>query len=272
VILCTSLPAESQNPPDRPVTPNVGAKQEEVRSDANTERQNVQPLQPTPLSVTVTQPKSADELAYDRQQREQDRAIQQEIANTTRGLFWLAIVQSVLGGLGLLITMRAANAAKDSADVAKKTLWLTQRAEIAIATPGIINLAGDKAIGVKYEILNAGNSRADVTQTVARIRVAETLPDTPEYKRGHVTGGHHIAAGKGVVRTVFMTQSVDDPERDAIAAGRKFVYVWGRVDYADVFEHMHVVGFVLQYLKDRNEFSLCPELPQYTYALSFTSQ
>jgi hypothetical protein len=84
-----------------------------------------------PIQITVTAPEiSPDDKARSDAQREREVLAQEAIVSLTSALKTIAIVQAVITAVALLASIRAANAAKKSADIAANALHLTQGADI----------------------------------------------------------------------------------------------------------------------------------------------
>ena len=238
----------------------IGEQGKRSRSDEQT-----QPASPLP-PITILHPeKSPAELEQERQQRALDRAIQKEISNTTRGLFWLAIVTAIVSALALTISTKAANAAKDAAEAATRQANHAEdsvrQAKAALdatitashveqrAWVGVIKVTAETKLDIpvlfKVHISNSGRTPATQLRIKCWCRVISAeKPFEPIYvpPEGH-TGGIESSGvlfpngtGQGFVRTA---QPFSDELHQAIARKEVMAYVWTRITYRDVFNEPH---------------------------------
>lgn len=91
------------------------------RADTQRSQPNQTPAQP-PINVTVTAPQpSPEDAAREEQYRQREVVAQEDVRDFTRWLTYLTFIQAFIGTVALLLTRRAANAARDSADSAKQS-------------------------------------------------------------------------------------------------------------------------------------------------------
>jgi hypothetical protein len=85
-----------------------------------------------PINITITSPQPDPQIAKDeRDDRLRNLAVQERIGQFTIYLFFVGLAQALASLLAFWVAIRAANAAKRSADIAAQALYTTQRAFIA---------------------------------------------------------------------------------------------------------------------------------------------
>jgi hypothetical protein len=150
------------------------------------------------------------------------------------------------------ISASTAKAAQDSADVTRDAVKLSEktaqqqlRAYIVIsAMEKVTDPSFPNHVTVEINYINAGQTPAYEIELVANI-------DIREYPLK--TGLPNVAAAKTATRilgpkignhTRIKTRVPLRPEDEAaIVAGNKAVYVWGRIDYRDIFEERRFIEF-----------------------------
>ncbi len=169
----------------------------------------------------------------------------------------LAVVAGVQGSFMLRAdkTARiAANAAKESADVARDSLIYTQRAYVRVANyPWLWRSDRDRPGKYFYDITpiveNVGN-----TQTVdMKINVNSALRDNPlpeDFDFPYVgdSGTSLIGARQSIGASNVV---ILDDDLLAVRDGKKFFYIWGAMTYRDVFPGTpeHVTQFCTQIIR-----------------------
>jgi hypothetical protein len=245
-----------------------------------------QPNQPRPSQPTTDRanpaptPVSAQESDAERQRRERELAIQDRVARWT---VVLAVVGGIVGALQILlmfmtwfVTNKAANAAKASADEAKRAgdvaagaLAVSQRAERAYVTmshepPGLeIDTAalvqGGQAVAnqdvrIRVKVTNGGNTPARVKTVSVQTRVGKApLPAEPP---------HDAAAANRVSAFLVKNDSFIDTRKWTIPSAQiadirsvgnlmdahpTKLWVFGYVDYVDQFDVRHRSGYARVY-------------------------
>jgi len=170
-----------------------------------------------------------------------------------RRYMWATIV-GVGGGLlgvGILIwqavlTRRAANAARNSADVARDTLHLTQAADVHIKK--IIlkpkgPLSGDTAVYVVVK--NHGHTRAEQFTEDLSMGIKERAAGISLPKRDMA-----LVIGAGHIFSIAFAQLRDGimPEDLAMVSGGQVpLKIWGPLKYRDVFGKSYIIDCELTY-------------------------
>jgi hypothetical protein len=117
------------------------------------------------INVTVQSPEPDPKLAQeDRENRQRNLDVQERIAKVTTALVWITAIQALFGSFAFLVAIRAANAAKKSADVADATLRLTQRAYLAVSNISINWAEGTSGNPpfIEFMISNTGRTPAEL--------------------------------------------------------------------------------------------------------------
>ena len=258
----TSQPAKAPKGPDASKKPPAADTQKGQSASTNQ-----QPAIP-PINVTVTAPqKSAKELDAERQQRERETAIQEAISKFNGWLVVVGFMQVVAMAFGLLYTVRAANAAKKSADTAEQTLHLTQRAFVDIRNWGLIATIGSKP-RLTCQIVNTGHTVAKNVRMEGDVQIRTVpLPDIPVWP-GYKDSGPGQVIGQNGIRT----STVDGDDILTQEAMTQLnngtphrLYAWGRVRYEDVFNKTQYTSFAFWW--DQQAQSIRFDAPQaYYYA------
>lgn len=266
-LAATAAVAQSQKPPEPPTTPNEIAKKEGAGAGPAGKEQPSQP--PTPVTVTVVQgPPTPDELRHDSDEREKDRAIQKEISNTTRGLLWLGIAQGVIGVGGLLITLRAANAAKQSADVATAALHMSERAYVGCTRWTIEGLERNDTLPiVRYRLINNGRTPATLLESGYGFSTDTALAEHPKYH--FIRDEHRVPVAVNIPLDLrFAINHVSEAQRRAVLATPPTLrlWFWGYVKYEDRFKDIHTTGFLVTYEAGVGSNLVLDQRPGYNYS------
>lgn len=170
--------------------------------------------------------------------------------------WWLCIIGAVtflVVGWQAYATARSAKATEVSVEIGKDTAKRELRAYLAVVIGGAVYQEREKNLrfGANPLLINSGRTPAHKIKFQARAAVLPVpLPietDLPE--TGDLGIGETIL---GVQQTGSMHAVVDgysqDDEVESIKKGAsgKALYVWGRVDYEDVFEETHYTRFCQQ--------------------------
>jgi hypothetical protein len=213
-----------------------------------------------PINVTVTTPeRTPAEKEEDRKRAERQDATNQRIAEANDRIagftFWLVVVGALEAGgtvLAFMVAIRAANAAKKSADVAERALRTAERAWMG-ATDFTASLNVPQPV-VTCRMNNTGHSTA-ILKTGEYVAWWSTeLPDMPTYKdvvdEGNVSiaGGHHYDRRMNIPN---LTEQV----RQAIEAGTVTLWFYGRLKYTDAFKETHETGFCVVYEPGRDKMA-----------------
>jgi hypothetical protein len=236
---------------------------------SNAGRDNERAAQ-NPIQITVTTPeKSPADKAAENQQREREVAAQETVAYFTRVLTFLAVIQAVITALALGASIRAANAAKNSADIAASTLRLTQRAHLFAVNWKLTDFEPGKFPLIEWSIKNSGSSPGRLIKANFNLLLAPDLTDaTPVYGPEETDEGNFpiypdipYARSFRITKTGALSQSV----HAAVIDGTHRLWFWGFFTYADpVGEHRF--GWLVTYERDRNSVSVVQTKPGYNHA------
>ncbi len=148
----------------------------------------------------------------------------------------------------LAIARTSADAASKSADVAEKTLKLTQRGFIGFSNFVVKGLQSNKQ-PEKFSFLtkNVGNTTIDMTGVVVRQRVARNVSELPSTnnliaEKCCLPLGPRQDCGMPV-----NTAEITNDELADVLSGKKFLWFYGYAEYRDIFGELHRSGFCVQY-------------------------
>jgi hypothetical protein len=233
---------ESYDPSRRPT--EAGQSQQSNSYTANKPTENHKDeAQTPPLVVDLLNPPNGssitEELAKDREQRASD--------NKSVWIFSLFLVIVGIAQAGAiiytaLVTNKAANAAKDAANattasvtLAEKTAKQELRAYLCVRTAQIASPDGGNNFQAEIEIFNAGQTPAHrVTHRIAAdLQIQHGPPLTfplPEIEP------EEVPIGPSIPYTLRKHIGIGGPSgRGTIDIGQRIIFVWGRVDYFDIF-------------------------------------
>lgn len=168
------------------------------------------------------------------------------------GLLVLATVALFVSGeKNIEVARRSANAAKESADVAKDTLVLTQRAFVRVSNfPWVWRPDTDRPGKVFYDISpiieNGGNTpTVGMTINVNSQLMDAEMPEDFTFPYTDATGTSLIGAHQTVAASRAI---IHDDDLLKVQKGEKFFYIWGDITYRDVFKGtpIHTTEFCTQ--------------------------
>jgi hypothetical protein len=202
----------------------------------------------------------------------------------TGALAWLAYLQ--WGAMksqanymrdGLIETRRAAQAAIDSAGVAKvaathseRALLITQRSYVQITSVMIEGLKPHSRPIITCRMVNTGKTLAHVKELSIVLGVAPSLPPQPDYSNV-VTPPAVLMAGETLDWAVRIDYDITPEKLSYIKSGKWELYIYGVTRYEDVFGVEHRTGFGRRYdLRQSHQhgfpvFTYC-STPGYNYA------
>jgi hypothetical protein len=169
-----------------------------------------------------------------------------------------------------LVTRDLWQATRDAAQAAKDTASHTRTSERAYVKmshtpPGVSFSSPDKFI-LQVQIKNSGQTPAQVTDAILKRMILspdEELPGTPDYTSDDLetTQAFLVAHDK-----IFAIRNlpITDKEWARVRAGAAKLYVYGYVDYVDVFGGRHRGGYAREYIsaldigkpKERNNLNV----------------
>jgi hypothetical protein len=141
-----------------------------------------------------------------------------------------------------------ANAARMGADIARDTLHLAYRAHLHFDTWSIENFRPNSVPVVRFEILNRSHTAAELVGFRSTYDDTDAPPPEPEYlepikpKYGLVRPSDKA----GTVVTYEFQRPISGETFQAVAEGKRAVYVWGELTYKDIFGDDHRTGFGME--------------------------
>lgn len=249
-------------------------------------RASQQAPQETPTPIPDQPPTAGDQQPTS--QRDQEIAVQRENPELTRSLVQytkdlagytlaLAVVGGLVGVLtiGLLFfqalyTGRAANAAQKSAEIAERTMILTQRAYIVVQRWEVRTWQiGLRPLIVGY-LLNNGPTTARNLRVEANVHIRhEPLPNIPEWPGYDESGPEQAINPSGIRTSAHEGDTILTAELlEQLNTGIQTLYVWGRVRYHDVFTprtDVHYTTFAFR-LEPMTRAAIADAPPSYYYA------
>jgi len=252
--------AQSQGP-----TPSPRKLSKPVQSPTQNKEQKPKPdkrgTEQSPLVVkTIPTTKSQNEIDQERSEREEKAALDRKLVWATKGLYIVGIIQAVIL-LGQIIlywrtlteTKKAANAARDSAKVAKTALQVAERAYLKINNFELVKPKVDEYPTVTYEIQNVGHTPAQIIECLAVIDILDNnYPKTPIYDTEiNLFGPRQTSIQPNEKRSMFGNRKkvITLGEMDCINNNSKLIFAWGRIIFRDVFDNLWVNGFGVAFIK-----------------------
>ena len=213
---------------------------------------------------TVPTPQSQEELERERKNQQENTPINNRIANFTKLLvivgvlqFATFIAQAIILSISLIATKKAADAAKQSAEVAAKNsevIPTIERAYVFVEVDFSQEFIPDRGITefiAKIGIANRGKTPAmllDCSYIAKVVGLNEELPEiskmeipSPWKPAGTVVIG---ADDKRIVPATIQTNAV---EMKSVEAYTDRLVCYGVIRYEDVFRKSHETGFCWEY-------------------------
>lgn len=157
----------------------------------------------------------------------------------------------------------AADAAQKSAEVAGRALQLDHRAWVGVATFAPPNLQPGSTVTFTVQLLNSGRSPALNVKAHTSYRLLSARGSfTPIYrKRKDNLRPSLVVIQPGV--SMALPGSIDGPlsaaDVEAVRTGKKVLYIFGRIEYTDVFRTEHHSTFCVFLTKDHESGTACSE-------------
>lgn len=168
----------------------------------------------------------------------QNLEIQRKLSRFTGLLVLVAFLQIIPIVIQAIWGIRAANAAKKSADVAKTALHLGQRAYLIAQRWEVKVFEAGRPPLVSAYVLNSGLSIAKNIRVEGNFRIRTSqLPDIPEWPGYEDSGAGQALGPNGIKASTLEGDDMLTVEKMAqLADGiTSRLYVWGRISYFDVF-------------------------------------
>jgi hypothetical protein len=245
-------------------------------------------------SIIFDKPKSQEEIARERREDEQHKFAQQQV-KTNQRLAWftgLLVIGTFFGtAIGIWqarISQRAANAARDAAGVASRTLDETQRTNAAQqkfasdslrATIENFHLdqrawLGPKVLEMKpmqapnpivsaMTITNSGKTPALRVEFLFYLHPSDRPINVVEYVKHPVEKGKLITASTIMLPGATYVLSADTGATDALGVenvknGGELIYFFAFISYLDVFGARHHTRACALYQGKAGVFGSCP--------------
>jgi hypothetical protein len=161
---------------------------------------------------------------------------------------------------GWKVAKIAADAAKDSAEVASKALRITERARLAVFFPN-----RDEFGIVSFQLMNVGHVPAKIKSASVHVITGKRWPDVPDYSlpdRGGLSIG---TVWQGQPLTWEFALTPDDVHPEFMRSETERTRIFGRIIYTDEFETEYVTGFGREHEWGMRRWIL-PSVPGYEYA------
>jgi hypothetical protein len=225
----------SQKPQQRPSNKSPEARKDNYVSKTSTPSTD----QSNPTIITV-------EAGNSRQNQESESSTN----------WWIMVFTGLLVATSILqwwYTKRSADAAKLSADVARDSLVIGERAYVTVDQLNAYLAHGESPI-IKYEILNTGRTPAIFVSAQHGFAIAKEIPEIPVYS-SISEGPATIASGNKI-----FIPATPDPDFifshdliPSLKAKDSYVYFWALITYRDVFNKIRHFAFGKVYDMDTCE-------------------
>jgi hypothetical protein len=208
-----------------------------------------------PINITVVAPKpSPEDTKRDEDRQDRNVTAQEDIRDFTRMLTILAFVQALitLGALGAAI--RAANAAKTSANIARDALHLTERADVVVDSTGTSTagaLRFDTTVTVFFK--NTGRTRANDVIFDGALGV----PGSPLGRADH--GPPTVIAAGDTAPFNFagaLGTHIPPEQLQQVNVGATTLRLDGKLSYSDVFTKPHSIVFQGEWNSEQGAFTI----------------
>lgn len=179
--------------------------------------------------------------------------------DSSRFSFWLVIFTGglvLVGGIQCYIifrtleeTKKAANAADESAKVAKTALHVAERAYLSVDNYKFhhtFKIGNNPTIS--YKIINVGHTPAQITETAHFIDILDEIPVEPDYSKCESRyNKFSIRPSSKITRIASTDEPIIAGQIKCISDNTKFLAMWGMIKYRDIFKNSFVVGFGVRY-------------------------
>lgn len=236
-------------------------------------------------SYAPEQQQSSENYDPSQEKREQSKSFWERTTQDPVAFFtlWLAIFTMVLSAVAVIqikfliraegITTKTAQAAKDSAEAAKEAVTLSDktagrqlRAYVS-ADKGVITIEGTK-IECFFSLKNSGQTPAYKLSTKPKIVINRT-PDNPVFAtiNREINMGAIIGPGGEFEINGKFDLAINAPDAElvkillgSIDDGSTILYIYGRVDYEDVFDKFRTLYYRFKAVKHiSGQWALQPE-------------
>ncbi len=234
VLLAAAAPIPVQKPLQQsPANPATEHAQEADASQRGTEA--------APLAVKLMNTGESDSVAAQNQQREDDKtAFERHVANETIILTWglvlVGLIQAVAIAYTALVTNKAANAAKRSADAA----ILQLRAFVGVTTVSLENVGTGLVPHAVVTLKNTGMSPAYNLSQMGVMGVDYfPVPQEPPGLGATFQESQPIGPGTEIHFRVDFPKALQAHHIAAFQNNTMAIYIFGTISYADAFGEKH---------------------------------
>ena len=151
--------------------------------------------------------------------------------------------------------------------ILQSQLTLSQRAWVTVKNITLSELKEGKPITSKFNFFNSGNSPASKVSIYSFMKtrntpVPEPMEPIPDEVRESVSiiGSQSEFYGTLISKEILTTEAIQE-----ISSGKVNIYVWGVVDYEDIFGSSHRTKFCFKNFDGGTIFSACPNNNEITY-------
>jgi hypothetical protein len=169
---------------------------------------------------------------------------------------WMARQESVLQD-----SVDVANKAADAALTQAEALKLSERAYVKMShdPPGVefhVTSEGQSWLTVGLSVKNWGKTPARVVKAVICYRCTpgiETLPEKPVYDENAVHGQVQSFLVTNDFAGYTYERLIPRQQVNEVKEGRSNLWVYGHVEYLDIFDELHVAGYGAFYVPEYDE-------------------
>jgi hypothetical protein len=252
----------------------IGEQQPEPQEHQESTPRPPPPINPQPSAgapQTQSEPADGDINA----QREAN-VIQQRISELT---FRLVVVGAAIGFFQIVLTASqiyytrsatryagdAAVAARQSVEIADRSLRIANRAYLSVGRWDCESFRDGCPVSIAFSLVNSGHMPATLTGGYFTYKISGELPARPDYLPllDTYVRGVQVPAQRELSQSI-LTHVIGTAERKDIERRKVTLYVYGCIEYEDVFHDRYPVEFFLQYDEQRKMFFFVTE-PGYNY-------
>ena len=165
-------------------------------------------------------------------------------------VFLEKIANPILAISTILLAIIAACALRD----AKDTTIVSQRAYVYVFPETVYNLGSTNKLEARFVVSNSGKSFAKNVVRYAQIKISEPLrlDEIANLGNGELEPGI-MTLGPDPRASIEMNRRMPNEVGDAddVTAGRKRIYVFGRVDYKDIWGNLLSTNFCFMYYGEK---------------------
>jgi hypothetical protein len=239
-------------PPTQPAQTNQASKPYERGTEQS------------PVIVKILPTKESEEKAAADTHREDEKTENdRRLARFTELLFWATVALSVIAFFQLIVFGWQGIQLKRTVDLGREEFISTHRPllRIKFVERTQVETAAGERVGIKFSIVNAGTTRAQVTGSTAYVDVfaPDDWPNPNDYGRNNVIGNRRFKPG---ATDRYTAVSDNATLFDAYASGANQVRLYGYVVYEDDAGVPITTYFCRVHDRERDRF-IPPDNPDY---------